>query len=344
MTTIKNDEENSQSSQDRHLRQASGFLCSLIVHLIILITLALVLIPTNRSDHLVISIAAANHQDPWGNTEALEIITSVDIAAPLHEAMAADPVLSEMVAVDLIELAELESNPAPGTSAATADSPTAAVTEAHTDSSDTNKNKSIKFFGAEAYGNRFVFVLDISSSMAARNGQRLERATRELVGSINQLNSEQDFSVILYSNHALPMFVKKNEAVMRQATPANKQAAINWLRHQVRPQGGTMPARALQIAGNLKPDAVFFLSDGEFLYGHGANLDSPLNSFFQSFGTARKVMPPSGGVMLDPKAVLAEYPQETIVHTIAFESVSSGPLMERIAKQKGGQYRFIPTP
>ena len=147
-----------------------------------------------------------------------------------------------------------------------------------------------------------MFVLDVSSSMSARNGQRLTRATSELIGSINQLTAEQDFSVILYSNHALPMFLKNNEAVMRQATPSNKQAALTWLRYQVRPQGGTMPARALQIAGNLKPDAVFFLSDGEFLYGHTADFNSPLNSFFQSFGQARKAMPPPGDVMLDPKS------------------------------------------
>ena len=105
-----------------------------------------------------------------------------------------------------------------------------------------------------------------------------------------------------------------------------------------------MPARALQIAGSLKPDAVFFLSDGEFLYGHDPTLNSPLNSFFQNFGQARKAMPPPGGVMLDPKTVLSEYPPEIVVHTIAFESVGSGPLMQRIAKQKGGQYRFIPAP
>ena len=55
-------------------------------------------------------------------------------------------------------------------------------------------------------------------------------------------------------------------------------------------------------------------------------------------------MPPPSDVMLDPKDILAEYPREIVVHTIAFESVSSGPLMKMIATQKGGQYRFIPAP
>lgn len=340
---IKDDELALETSKERQLRQFSGFLCSLIVHLIILIALALVLIPNDRSDPLVISIAAAENQEPWPNTEPLASLTSIDITAPAHETVTAETEMTEIVEVDLVELAELEPTPLSGASAAA----TTAPADPPAELGDTGKPKqSIKFFGAEAYGNRFVFVLDVSSSMAARNGRRLLRATMELIGSINQLNSEQEFSVILYSNNALPMFFtkKNNEPEMRPATPANKQAAVNWLRYKVRPQGGTMPARALQIAGNLKPDAVFFLSDGEFLYGHTVNLNSPMNAFFQNFGTARQAMLPPGGALLDPAAVLAEYPREIIVHTIAFESVSSGPLMEQIAKQKGGQYRFIPAP
>lgn len=341
LTAIEGDKPDAESIRDRQFRHFSGFLLSVIVHLVILIALALVLIPSDRSDPLVISIAAIDNQDPWTSSEEMTSMTSFDVVVPSPDNTAFAPVMPEIVPVDLVELVELETTPLSGSNAAAMDTPS----KPSTDASETGKeSKSIKFFGAEAYGNRFVFVLDVSSSMAARNGQRLIRATMELIGSINQLNDDQEFSVILYSNQALPMFLNNNEAVMRQATANNKQAAINWLRYQVRPQGGTMPARALQIAGSLKPDAVFFLSDGEFLYGHGGNLSSPLNSFFQSFGTARKAMPPPGDSMLDPKAVLADYPRDIVVHTIAFESVSSGPLMELIAKQKGGQYRFIPAP
>jgi len=343
LLTLEGHEGDGESDKERQLRQFSGFLFSLIAHLAILIVLALVLIPNDRSDPLVISLATANTNDAWANSDEMESMASLDLVAPDQEALDADSVMTESVEIDLVDLVELEPISSSGTNAATADTPS----DAPADSGDTgkqNNNNSIKFFGAEAYGNRFVFVLDVSASMAARNGQRLERATRELIGSINQLNAEQDFSVILYSNQALPMFVKNNEAVMRQATPTNKQAAINWLRYQVRPNGGTMPARALQIAGSLKPDAVFFLSDGEFQYGHDPTLNSPLNSFFQNFGQARRAMPPPGDAMLDPKSVLSQYPPEIVVHTIAFESVGSGPLMQLIAKQKGGQYRFIPAP
>ena len=74
------------------------------------------------------------------------------------------------------------------------------------------------------------------------------------------------------------------------------------------------------------------------------SVDSSWHSFFQGFGQARKAMPPPGDVMLDPKSILSDYAPEIVVHTIAFESVGSRPLMELIAKQKGGQHRFIAAP
>lgn len=341
MTAIDGQEGDIETKKDRQLKQLYGFLFSLIMHLMILIVLALVLIPSAPSDSLVISLATADNNDPWANTEELTSMTSVDVSVPKQEPPESNSVIQETVTIDTLDLVEVPPIKFPGTEAEMSNSPNETTGESGNSS---KQNKSIKFFGAEAYGNSFVFVLDVSSSMSARNGQRLMRATSELIGSINQLTAEQDFSVILYSNHALPMFLKNNEAVMRQATPSNKQAALTWLRYQVRPHGGTMPARALQIAGNLKPDAVFFLSDGEFLYGHTADFNSPLNSFFQGFGQARKAMPPPGDVMLDPKSILSDYAPEIVVHTIAFESVGSRPLMELIAKQKGGQHRFIAAP
>ncbi|MDA7914799.1 hypothetical protein N9B98_00875 [bacterium] len=345
MTAIAGQEGDIETKQDRQLKQLYGFLFSLIMHLMILIVLALVLIPSAPSDPLVISLATADNHDPWANTEEITSMTSVDVSVPKQEPPESNSAIRETVTIDTLDLVEVPPITFPitfpGTEAETSNSPSETTGESGNRS---KQNKSIKFFGAEAYGNSFVFVLDVSSSMSARNGQRLTRATSELIGSINQLTAEQDFCVILYSNHALPMFLKNNEAVMRQATPSNKQAALTWLRYQVRPQGGTMPARALQIAGNLKPDAVFFLSDGEFLYGHTADFNSPLNSFFQSFGQARKAMPPPGDVMLDPKSILSDYAPEIVVHTIAFESVGSRPLMELIAEQNGGQHRFIAAP
>ena len=338
---VGNHQEDLESRSERQLKQFSGFLFSLIAHLAVLIVLALILIPRPAAEPLTLSIATAQDNSPWASMQDLSDITPVEISEPEQlDTQDSAPTESPLLD-DSVDLVELDTSVVPGSTQATSDA-SAGTTP---DSVEPKQaNKSIKFFGAEAYGNSFVFVLDVSASMAARNGERLQRATRELIGSINQLNDQQNFSVILYSNHALPMFVNNNEAVMRQATPTNKQTAINWLRYQVRPNGGTMPAGALQIAGNLNPDAVFFLSDGEFLYRHQSPLNSPLNSFFQNFGQARQAMQPVANMVLDPETVLSEYAPKIVVHTIAFESRASGPLMEMIAKQKKGQYRFVPAP
>ncbi len=59
------------------------------------------------------------------------------------------------------------------------------------------------FFGTEAKGNRFVFVVDNSSSM---KGGRLEMAVAELVRTVEGLSPRQSFYVIFVSDQTYPMF------------------------------------------------------------------------------------------------------------------------------------------
>ena len=59
------------------------------------------------------------------------------------------------------------------------------------------------FFGTAAKGNRFVFVVDNSSSM---KGGRLERAVAELVKTVDGLSARQSFYVIFVSDKTYPMF------------------------------------------------------------------------------------------------------------------------------------------
>ena len=333
--------------RERSLKQIPGFLFSLILHLVLLVVLALIFQRTTRPDPIMITLASSASESPWPNADEPSYLSSVELTNAEPEIVARAVVVDEAVTVDLEDVSELEfespfaaeSNmqpvpiPPKGTEVAV---------DAPRDSE--KREKKIEFFGAHAYGNSFVFVLDISASMAARNGQRLQRATIELMRSINQLNDEQNFSVVLYSERATPMFLEANQPRMRSATPKNKQAAIQWLKYQARPTGGTFPASALQIAGNMKPDAVFFLSDGEFVYGQLPSFGVELNSFLRGFGQARLDAPPMANGPSDPQSVLAAYDPKIVVHTIAFESTASRPLMERIANEKKGQHRFIPAP
>jgi hypothetical protein len=67
-----------------------------------------------------------------------------------------------------------------------------------------SRMESTLFFGTAAKGNRFVFVVDNSSSM---KGGRLEMAVAELVKTVEGLSAKQSFYVIFVSDKPYPMFL-----------------------------------------------------------------------------------------------------------------------------------------
>ncbi len=196
-------------------------------------------------------------------------------------------------------------------------------------SSQRTGGQSLKFFGSQAYGNRFVFVLDISSSMGARDGERIERAKYELIDSVSHLTSSQEFYVVLFGYHAVPMFGEKPARYVRA-----ESSTISRLRHWidgVKLQPGTDPRRALAIAGGMKPDAVFFLTDGDF--------NRPARAFDDSGWLTR-----TGKV--DASSVdqgLARYYHDLPIHCIAFENPFTFATLARIGEQTGGTARYVKT-
>lgn len=178
------------------------------------------------------------------------------------------------------------------------------------------------FFGTQATGNRFVYVLDVSGSMNQGNGRRLRRAVNELLRSIDQLHEDQLFYVLLFANATRQMFDEDALVpTMLPATTENKTRVREWIT-QVKANGGTHPQRALHVGLNLTPSAVFFLSDGKF--------NKPkATGFF-------------GGEAIDAKTVVARTnPGNIPVHTIAFEEPSSRKNMNEISEMTGGDFRFV---
>src|SRR5690606_31871810 len=82
------------------------------------------------------------------------------------------------------------------------------------------------FFGTRSEGNRFVFVVDNSSSM--KNG-RLEMATTELLKTVESLSPRQSFYVIFVSDQTYPMFYPEAMPQMLPATDDHKTRLKNWL-------------------------------------------------------------------------------------------------------------------
>jgi hypothetical protein len=167
-----------------------------------------------------------------------------------------------------------------------------------------------QFFGIGGYGQSFVYVVDCSGSMD-ENG-KFERAIYELLQSIEQLNSEQRYFVIFYNDAAHPM--DADEPV--PATERQFARTRRWIR-RVRPDGGTHPLPALMYALSLRPDAIYFLSDGEF--------DPSATHALRSRNRPNK--------RLKTRPIP--------IHTIAFVERASEGVMRTIAQQSGGQFRFV---
>lgn len=192
------------------------------------------------------------------------------------------------------------------------------------------KPASIDFFGARAYGERFVFVLDISFSMAARDGARFNRACEELVRSVSQLRAGQSYYVFLFCWNTQEMF---NDPAVEYINVAagHEEKLREWI-HNVRLGAGTDPRRALSLAHQLKPDAVFLLSDGHF-----NRPGTPLSEtgWIDEHGER---LP-----QLDVQQGIEMFFHEIPIHTIALENPFTYAAMERIAKATEGSYRYVRT-
>lgn len=117
-----------------------------------------------------------------------------------------------------------------------------------------------RFFGVEASGSRFVYVVDVSGSM---EGPRLERLRAELSMSIAELQEGAQFIVIPFATLAAPLGDREN---WTEASPTGKRWARNAIATELaRARDGTVPLPGFQIAFVQRPraDAIYFMTDGE---------------------------------------------------------------------------------
>ncbi len=168
----------------------------------------------------------------------------------------------------------------------------------------TGSGESATFFGVTAAGKSFVFIVDISGSMS-RNA-RYTRAMDELRRSLRSLVEGQKFGVVLYNDVAFPLTGTSLISVSRQALLETE----NRLRRQS-PGGGTNPLMAVAAALQMKPDAIFLLTDGEF------------------------------ATHLQILALCGQQEQPIPVHALCFVNRAAERYMAALAQQTGGVYRFV---
>ncbi|MEZ6242832.1 MAG: hypothetical protein R3B57_07285 [Phycisphaerales bacterium] len=120
------------------------------------------------------------------------------------------------------------------------------------------------FFGLEAQGRRFAYIVDRSGSMAYDAGgvTRLRLTQDELSRSIDALLESAEFFIVMYSDD--PDIIGKRRA-WTDATTRKKL----WARSEIErviADGGTRPMGAFETVFRLRPqpDAIYFMTDGRF--------------------------------------------------------------------------------
>lgn len=169
-----------------------------------------------------------------------------------------------------------------------------------------------KFFGVEATGTRFAYIVDISGSM---QGPKLRELKTELTESIGALAEHMQFYVIFYSTESAPMGGRTR---WTRADDHGKEWAKDRT-NEVNAFGGTNPLPAFQQAFDVtpRPDAIYFMTDGLF--------DAEVAADVAKMNKRGKRVP---------------------IHTIGFDmqEPEAEKLLKRIAEESGGRYSPVGFP
>jgi hypothetical protein len=116
-------------------------------------------------------------------------------------------------------------------------------------------------FGLTGSGSRFVYVFDRSGSMGDYNNRPLNAAKRELLASLEHLDSVHQFQVIFYNERVSAVnMTRGGGARMLFGGERGKDDASEFIRGMTA-AGGSHHLEALQTALRLEPDVIFFLTD-----------------------------------------------------------------------------------
>jgi hypothetical protein len=115
-------------------------------------------------------------------------------------------------------------------------------------------------FGIEDAGARYVYVIDRSISM--QDCSALDAAKSELAVSLSRINPTEEFQVIFFNHRSQALVPRKAAEAFFRGTEPHRRLAVAQMQ-LIPPEGATLPLPALSEALNLRPDVVFFLTDGE---------------------------------------------------------------------------------
>jgi hypothetical protein len=312
----------------------SPCLASAALHAVLLVALAV--LTSSPSEHPRPLVVAVEHHAQPELAREFDHAMRIDSPKWDHEASWGHVAPSESAMAAPLTVAlrawDLSAEPAPGANLAQVfgGGPEAALSDhvgraIHT--------RGAQFFGIQATGDRFVFIVDSSTSMTPR----FDDAKRELESAVRRLKADQWFYVIFFDREMKPVRLgewnskrtryllnRRPEPDLVPATAQNVDGLVQWM-NTIQLDSETNPYPAVVHAlETLRPDAVFLLSDGEFRDNGATELFLLRNNL---------VVDPELG--RDPKVV---------VHCVGFHSRLGEPTLQRIAAANGGTYRFVEPP
>lgn len=245
----------------------SGIAVSVVVHLVILLLAAILNVQFNFGD-------AGGEQ---GEGVEFAILSSEDLAAmstPQIDVSSIETETSPFETVtDLDLLADVQTDQSVSDlsdSIAPALAPGGGALvgiDSDSGSAGAGSGGGASFFGLEAEGSRFAYIVDRSGSMMTYTGNgelsRWELTRNELMRSISDLDSSAEFTVQLYSGSAQSLFGTGDWILATETNKISAKAAL----FLVSPGGATHPLPALRSVFELEPapDAIYLMTDGEFV-------------------------------------------------------------------------------
>ena len=295
------------------------------VHLVIIIILALIIIPEKPQPNGVV-IESTGQGDEVALVEPMQIeVVDLQTTEMVTTAVAS----SDLTSTSLADVGALSSAPT-NLSAGDLDvSATDDVGDLFVGDGgkkmgvtvDLASKQAAQFFGVKSTGRRFVFIVDSSNSM---RGAKFEAAKEELMYAIRRLSKEQAFYILFFDHDAAKMTLAPStepELLCVPATTANINRAEAWVK-TVENEGRTDPFDCVQFGLDVIPDAIYLLTDG----------------IFTDRGASERFLKANN--MLDD-AIDGRRPK-VIIHTICFWDRAGEEPLQRIAKDYGGTYRYVP--
>jgi hypothetical protein len=174
-----------------------------------------------------------------------------------------------------------------------------------------------KFFGVEAQGMRFAFVVDVSGSMSEQG--KIDYLKKQLINAIDGMVDGAQFVVIAFSSDKQPLMGRER---WTEVTQGNKRQAFKAI-NELQANGGTEPMSAFRVvlsdALKPRPDAVYFMTDGLF----DPRVVDEVFGMLSVRGDRKVNMP---------------------IHCITFMDRSSEAHMKKLAERTGGTYRHVEAP